>query len=249
MSKVKIVASSLFYTTLIVILIWSMTYLMPSDMYDTKRIVLLFIALLLAFLFLKFNIINYQPISQKRISKVFPLLALLATIFVNYYYRPHYIFFDDLSIILICILTSFFVGVIEELFFRGILYNLFYYNKIVYLLSSSFIFGFLHYGNGLLSMVISFFIGLALTIVRLTETPLWVLILIHTLINIPLEISANYSITSSTHNNFLNLFSFAVIIVYTIIIFLLYIDTKGIWKSNFEGEKLESKSLIDYLGS
>jgi len=247
MSKVKIVVSSLFYTMLIVLFIIGILKLSIS--YDNKKILLVLVSLLTTFLFLKFNIISHKPSSHKRISKVFSLIALLGFIIKSYYYLPYYIFLDNFKLVLTSTLLAFFVAVNEELFFRGILYNLFYYNKIVYLLISSLVFSLLHSGHGIKGMIFAIFIALSFAIARLTKTPLWGLILAHMFVNIPGILVNNYYFTYSLDDMSLYITISLSLAIYVIIVFVLYIDTKGIWKSNFEGEKLESKSLIDYLGS
>ena len=82
--------------------------------------------------------------------------------------------------------TCLFIGLMEEMMFRGVLFHVFNNSRFpIYLLVSSFGFGLLHFQQGIRGIVITAIVGLSYGLARIAGAPLTILILCHAATNLP----------------------------------------------------------------
>jgi membrane protease YdiL (CAAX protease family) len=136
-----------------------------------------------------------------------------------------------IAVVLLCLV----VGFGEELFFRGFLFALLRDARpTVCLLVTSLIFGLFHFGQGMRGIVYGGIIGLSFGLARLAGMPLTLLMLVHALINLPVQLPQVVGLPTdkivinalafkiNTHSRFL-LFVFAL--VYSIVITAVFITS------------------------
>lgn len=102
-----------------------------------------------------------------------------------------------LRVVIFCLL----VGLGEELLFRGYVFSLCSrWNLSVALIVSSTVFGLLHYfDNGWSGVVLALAFGFGLGLARIARTPIWVLVLVHALINLPVELPSSEPLPYAVH--------------------------------------------------
>lgn len=249
MSKTKIILYSIFYVVIaIIIFIIIGTFLEKYSISEMlARMILSFTSILILYLYLKFNIISHEHINEKMFWDKVTMIPIYLVVIFLHFTEPYHPLINNM--VLKVIIISFFIGLSEEVFFRGILYNLFYYNKIIFLMISTLLFALFHYDQASIGIFFASFVGLALGMARLSKTPLWILILTHAMIDIPSMIGKNYDHVYSLETKILRYHGLRFIGIFTVIILGIYIEYKKNWKFDFKGEKLESKSLWKYFTS
>lgn len=137
----------------------------------------------------------WQKVEKKgRGFRICAILILLCYFAVNFIGKPTSSVpevMELLAVVSVCVL----IGISEELMFRGYLFQLCRrWSPAAAVLITSILFGLLHYPQGVVGVIITCICGLVFAIARSRGAPLWSLIALHALIDLPARLP--HSVTS-----------------------------------------------------